>query len=62
MCHYIRLVDLGFVFGGYERKWEEVKSALKLYHEKHGHTNVSAKFVVPQEGPWARGNLGQAAW
>ena len=46
MCHYIRLVDLGFVFGGYKRKWEVVKSALKLYHEKNGHSNVPAKFAT----------------
>jgi hypothetical protein len=47
-----QLEGMGFVFGDLERRWEETKSALKLYHEKHGHKDVPQKFVVPREGFW----------
>jgi hypothetical protein len=47
-----QLEDMGFVFDDHERRWEETKSALKLYHEKHGHMNVPQSFVVPCEGSW----------
>jgi hypothetical protein len=44
-----QLEEMGFVFDGVERRWEETKSALKLYHEKHGHMDVPQSFVVPRE-------------
>jgi hypothetical protein len=43
---------MGFVFDDLERRWEVAKSALKLYHEKHGHMDVPRSFVVPREGSW----------
>jgi hypothetical protein len=58
--HYIRsrperrqqLEGMGFVFDGDERRWEDTKSALKQYHEIHGHVDVKRSFVVPREDPW----------
>jgi hypothetical protein len=47
-----QLKDMGFVFDDNERRWEETKSALKLYHEKHGHMDVPQRFVVPREDSW----------
>ena len=47
-----QLEDMGFVFDDHERRWEETKSALKLYHEKHGHMDVPQSFVVPREDSW----------
>ena len=40
------------MFDDLERKWEATKSALKLYHEKHGHMDVPFRFVVPREDSW----------
>jgi hypothetical protein len=48
----LQLEDMGFVFDGDERRWEDTKSALKLYHEIHGHVNAKQSFVVPLEDPW----------
>jgi hypothetical protein len=49
-----QLVDMGFVFDDdNERRWEDSKSALKLYHEMHGHVNVKQSFVVPRKDPWS---------
>jgi hypothetical protein len=47
-----QLEDMSFVFDDNERRWEETKSALKLYHDKHGHMDVPRSFVVPGEGSW----------
>jgi hypothetical protein len=47
-----QLEDVGFVFDDQKRRWEETKSALKLYHEQHGHMDVPLSFVVPREGSW----------
>jgi hypothetical protein len=47
-----QLKDMGFVFDDLERRWEETKGALKLYHKKHGHMDVPTKFVVPREDSW----------
>jgi hypothetical protein len=59
-CEYIRfhperlqqLRSRKFVFDDLERRWEETKSALKLFHEKHGHMDVPKSFVVPREDSW----------
>jgi hypothetical protein len=47
-----QLKDMGFVFDDYEMRWEETKSALKIYHEKHGHMDVPFGFAVPREDSW----------
>jgi hypothetical protein len=47
-----QLEEMDFVFDDVERRWEETKSTLKLYHEKHGHMNVPRSFVVPRENSW----------
>jgi hypothetical protein len=47
-----QLEDIGFVFDDLERWWEETTSALKLYHEQHGHMGVPRSFVVPREDSW----------
>jgi hypothetical protein len=47
-----KLEDMGFMFDDYERRWEETKSTLELYHEKHGHMDVPQSFVVPRKGSW----------
>jgi hypothetical protein len=47
-----QLEDMGFVFDVPERRWEETKSTLKLYHEKHGDMDVPRSFVVPREDSW----------
>jgi hypothetical protein len=47
-----QLEDMGFVFDELERSWEQTKSALKLYHGKHGHMDVPQSFVVPCGDPW----------
>jgi hypothetical protein len=47
-----QLEDMDFVFDAHEHSWQETKSALKLYHGKHGHVNVPQRFVVPHEDPW----------
>jgi hypothetical protein len=47
-----QLEGMGFVFDDQKRRWEETKSALKLYHEEHGHMDVPYSFVVPREDSW----------
>ena len=47
-----QLKAMGFVFDDYARRWEETKSALRCFHEMHGHLDVPQRFVVPCEDPW----------
>ena len=44
---------MGFVWGEFERRWEEVRAALLAYQEVHGDLEVPQSFVVPSEAPWA---------
>jgi hypothetical protein len=50
---------MGFVFDDNERRWVDTKSALKLYHEMHGHMDVPQSFVVPLEDPWPEAMWGK---
>ena len=43
---------LGFVWDEHERRWEEVRAALRAYQEVHGDVEVPQAFVVPSEVPW----------
>ena len=44
---------MGFVWDDYERRWEEVRAALRAYKELHDDLEVPVAFVVPSEAPWA---------
>ena len=43
---------MGFVWDDLERRWEEVRAALRAYQEVHGDLEVPQRFVVPSEAPW----------
>ena len=43
---------LGFVWDDWERRWEEVRTALQAYQEVHGDVEVPFSFVVPSVAPW----------
>ena len=46
------LNDMGFVWDDYERRWEQVLGALRVYKEVHGDLQVPSAFVVPSQAPW----------
>jgi hypothetical protein len=54
-----QLENMGFVFDEDERRWVDTKSAMKLYHETHGHVNVPQSFVVPVEDRWPKAMWGK---
>jgi len=48
----VELDALGFVWDDLERRWEEVRAALRAYREVHGDLEVTRAFVVPSEALW----------
>ena len=54
---------LGFVWDDLERRWEEVRAALRVYQEAHGDLEVPQVFVVPSQAPWPEEAWGmQLGW
>ena len=43
---------LGFVWDDLERRWKELRAALRAYQEVHSDLAVPQRFVVLSEVPW----------